>query len=267
VLIIFGVSAAFKYSEQTVVVKMAKKKNKKSTQKQGDAASVPESNPAPATATEESPAPGTTFEAQEQPLAPPLDTTNGKDPVEGSTSLTDQHPEVIPDRPSENEPSTVAASVNNSGTTQLFTSDHVSMGTGASNEEDVAAAAGIQEHVRTDENEAQQSSEETKHHTQNIPPEAQDSVLAPITAVDLTVPPQSSTLANSGPQSSLGESQSAELPISTVIEDALSVREHPHGDLSRIGEPLNVDLQDSTSCLDKVTPRESVVTEIEVPPQ
>jgi hypothetical protein len=267
VLIIFGVSAAFKYSEKTVVVKMAKKKNKKSTQKQGDAAPVPENiNPAPATATEESPAPSTTFEAQEQPLAPPLDSTNGQDPVEGSISLTDQHFEIVQDKPSEDEPSTVAASVNNSGTTQLFTSDHVSMGTGASNQEDVAAAAGIQEHVPTNENEVQQSSEDTVH-TQHMPPEALDSVPEPITAADLTVPPQPNTLADSGPQISLVESQPAELPTATDVEDALSVREHLHGNLSAVEEPSTVDSKDSTLHLDKAIPKEGIVTEAEVSPQ
>jgi hypothetical protein len=246
---------------------MAKKKNKKNNQKQGDAVSLPEGiDPPPATATEESSAPGTTFEAQEQLLAPPLETTNGEDPVQGPTSLTDQHHEVAQDRPSESEPSMVAGSSSNSGTTQSFGNDHMSMATGALNEEHVTPAADVQVHTTTEEKGIQPPVEETVHHSQTLH-KVLNTVPEPTVVADLTVPTQSNTLSDSGLRVDVVEPQAAELSVSTATEDPLTARETPYSDPSGLGAPMNIDVKDSTSHLDDINPREPVVIDARTPPQ
>jgi hypothetical protein len=245
---------------------MAKKKGKKSNQKQGEVASLPATiDPAPEIATEESPAASATTEAQQQPLAPPLEMANGGDVVEGSTSSTDQHLEVVQDGPSEDEPSVLTASSNNNETTQSIPNDHVSIVTEASNEANVAPTVDFENHLAAQgEGETLPSVVDVVHQSENMPFDAPGIVPEPITAVEMVQP---NTLSDSGSQAELVETQAAKLPVSAGTQDLVAVSETP--DTSHLGveASLPVDSKESTSYSQEVTSRESIKGEPEIPLQ
>jgi hypothetical protein len=115
---------------------MAKKKNKKNTQKQVEVVSPPEELKAVnTTATEE---PSANEEAEQQLPPPPVDApTNNEIPVAGSTSIPDHDLEASQDTPSEDQTSMVAEALHNGETAEPSVDDHVHMSEASPEEEPV----------------------------------------------------------------------------------------------------------------------------------
>jgi hypothetical protein len=201
---------------------MAKKKSKKSSQKQAEVATPLESiKPVAATTTE----PDSTSppEAQQEPAPTPLEPANDEPSLGGSTSLPDHNLEAAQDNPTELEPSTVAESTTKSDITlEPSELDHVDMSTApaAPKEQTVVPMGESQSHVPNEE-EHQLSTIEAEEPSHIGPSDASEITPEGVEALAEAAPEDSNTPLEGEPQPELGGEQPAEMTSSTAEEDVV----------------------------------------------
>jgi hypothetical protein len=227
---------------------MAKKKSKKTTQKQVEVETPLESiKPVAATSTE--PDSTATPEAEPQPTPTPLEAANDEAPLSGSTPVPDQNVEAVQDHPIELEPSTVAESTIKSEETQPSTLDHVDESTAAPEELTVVSMGESQSHVPTEE-EPQPSAIEAEALSHIGPSDASEILPEAVADPVITASEEPDTLLNGESQAEADGAQPAELPSLTVTESVVTDREILDDNQPDIEAPVTVESHDDPSHLE-----------------
>jgi hypothetical protein len=250
---------------------MAKKKSKKNNQKQAEVASAPENlKTVNTTATEESPA---NEEAQQEPLAPPLEPSD-ETPVVDSTFTPDQNLESTQDTPNEDKSSMLVDAANDGETTQSTESDHVHINTAAPEDDAVEQTIQTQsdappEEVKTEEEGPAVPVEvaDAAEHVTTVPSEDQQALPEPIQAADDASQDVPDAILD---EQSLEQPAETELAATTssIIQESLETKSNdPIVDEPEVNSPTPVDETDDVLHQGDTPLPEPVVMEVEQQPQ
>jgi hypothetical protein len=227
---------------------MAKKKSKKSLQKQVEVGTPLESiKPVAATSTEPN---STSTPEAEQPTPTPFEAANDEVPLSGSPTVPDPNVEAVQDHPMELEPSTVAESTIESDTRQPSKLDHVDLSTAPPEDLTVASMGESQSHVPTEE-ETQPSVTEAEALSHTGPSDASEVLPETVAVSVVTASEESNTL--------LDGAQPAEPPSLTIEESVVTDREILHDNQPDIEAPVTVVSHDDPSHLESTISTEADV--------
>jgi hypothetical protein len=233
---------------------MAKKKNKKNTQKQVEVVSPPEELKAVnTTATEE---PSANEEAEQQLPPPPVDApTNNEIPVAGSTSIPDHDLEASQDTPSEDQTSMVAEALHNGETAEPSVDDHVHMSEASPEEEPVEPITDAELAAPVSEPEVEKPSatephkiEEVEQPLTELPDDSQavpEDVLGPEAQDEPAAP------------------EVVEPTPTAVVEDPITESEPVDTSQTEVDAPLPVDLEDGAVHLEDAASTEPDVAAVQ----
>jgi hypothetical protein len=221
---------------------MAKKKSKKTTQKQVEVETPPESiKPVAATSTD--PNSTATPEAEQQPAPTSFEATNDEPALSGSTAVPDQNVEAVQGNPSELEPSTAAESTVEGEETQSSEVDHVDISTAASEELTIASMGESQSHLATEE-EPEPPVIETEALSHNGPSDISEILLETVAAPVVTASEEPNTLLDGELQADIDGAQPTAPPSSAVAESVVTDREILDDNQPDVEAPVTVESHD-----------------------
>ncbi|KAH7408415.1 hypothetical protein DE146DRAFT_374145 [Phaeosphaeria sp. MPI-PUGE-AT-0046c] len=242
---------------------MAKKKNKKSNQKQVEAALPPETISAPTTATTAI-ATGAPPENLSASLAPPLETANEESLLGVAVAASDEPLEGTSERPS-NDTAMGAGQTTNNVVTQSLENEDMGVRTTDSMKEANGSTVNDQSHVAVAETHSQLNTPDVVD-SQTEPSDVLCTLPKPVIAADVTAMPPSIGQLDPSPETTNGEAQADEIPATTNTEGTAMISQALESNHATNGEPLNDDAQGKSSIVPTVTSAKPAVAEPQIPP-
>lgn len=238
---------------------MAKKKNKKSTQKQAEAVPPPENTSAPTTATAAT-ANDTSPEDHPDSTAPPVETDNVEHPLAVPTTASDEAPEGILKGSSDDAEMGAGQTTNNAVTQSLENED---MGVGTTKEANESTVGDPSHNMVAEEHSKPNVAHVVDSHAKSS--DVSSTLPKPLIAADVTAPPLPIDQLDSAPEIDNNEAQAAEIPATTITGSTVPTNEALEADHAVIEDPLDNSTKDVASELHIADSTEPAVAEPEVP--